>query len=765
MEFQLNAICAEISDNGIEKALKRVPKDLDATYERILTIINEKPQAQCELARRTLIWITYARQPLPIHDLAHAISIEIGTKGQEELESSIPTEESIIDACSNLISVDRSKNRYVRFVHFSVQEFFTSHRSATLPTLSMGYELGHREIAQVCMTFLTLFRDRSDFLARLYMLHQYVLKEWPHHLLVGNLNKLLMDDPIVTLTLSFFQKSPVLLTEQPERLWKWWEKKKAYLQFSPSMLSLIFNLPGTETCSTLCKKQVDSEEMQSKAVNDNDVNCKVVANDKLAIHYATAELDSAPVARRLYSHGYALNYSYPNIEVQDWLQLSPLYSVQSAQVARYLLDNGISIEPQRLRGTFVDPLEYLAKVGNRVEVLQLLLDRVVDQSGGRLKDVLQTAAYHGKIEIARLLLDKGASVHDQGGRYGNALQAATYGGRIDVIRLLLDKGADVNVQGGTYGNALQAAACCGEVEVVQLLLDKGASVNAQGGKYGNALLAATYSYNCSIEIIRLLLDRGADVNALGGMYGNALQVAVYKGNVEVIQLLLDRGADVNAQGGWCGNPLQAAAHDDKIAIIRLLLDKGADVNAQGGKYGNALQTAAYSYKQRSVEVIRLLLDEGADVNAQGGEHGSALQAAACSGNKEVIQLLLDMGADVNAQGGRYGNALQAAAHNGNTEVVQLLLDNGADINAGSGEYSAALKKMLALGPENDGKNTDGSEDKNGGTGNEAPQELQQSLSEPPAKKNTPEAAVHMWKLFGFTFLVFLLYTFIGFSWV
>ena len=35
VEFQLDAICAEASDYGIEEALARVPEDMDATYERI----------------------------------------------------------------------------------------------------------------------------------------------------------------------------------------------------------------------------------------------------------------------------------------------------------------------------------------------------------------------------------------------------------------------------------------------------------------------------------------------------------------------------------------------------------------------------------------------------------------------------------------------------------------------------------------------------------------------------------------------------------
>ena len=46
----MDAICAEGSDKGIEKALTRVPDNMDATYERILKTIDEKPRPQRELA-------------------------------------------------------------------------------------------------------------------------------------------------------------------------------------------------------------------------------------------------------------------------------------------------------------------------------------------------------------------------------------------------------------------------------------------------------------------------------------------------------------------------------------------------------------------------------------------------------------------------------------------------------------------------------------------------------------------------------------------
>ena len=729
VEFQLDAICAEASDKGIEKALTRVPGDMDATYERILKTINEKPRPKRELARRVLIWTAYARKPLSIYYLALAISIEMDTKSLEDLKSSIPANEFILDACANLISID-GPFRSVRFVHFSVQEFLTSHRSTTL---NLGYEMAHREIAQTCIILQTqlpkpgLPKPSLPKQRRLYgykFIYQYALDEWPHHLLAGNLNNLLVDDQIVTLTLSFFQKGPTLLMKQNDTINDFEEERKLNLKFSLPILTLIFDLPGTQKCRPLYRTHL--EEEQSGYYDSHE--CIVLSNDKLAIHYAIYELDSIPVVQRLHNSGYALDYSYSSLDGQDHripecLYLPLLCLVQSVKMARYLLENGISIE----RGTSDDPLKYFAGKADLVEVFQLVLDRVMDLGDGRLEgalqaaienhclgavrllldkgvsgfseiesmcsNALQAAVYNGK--ILQLLLNKGPNIDAMGGKYGTALQAAACHGKVKVIELLLDKGANVNADGGEYGTTLQAAACYGRVEVIRLLLGKGADINAMGGEYGTALQAAAYRGSI---ITRLLLNKGANINAVGGKYGTALQAAAYERNRGIIRLLLDKEANVNAEGGEYGTALQAAVYNGSIDVIRLLLNKGANINAVGGRYGNALQTAAVACGD-NIKIIQLLLDKGANVNAEGGEYGTALQAAAYEGNEGIIKLLLDKGASINAVGGRYGNALQAAAYCNNidTSIIQLLLDNGANINAMGGEYGTALQAAACRG--------------------------------------------------------------------
>ena len=718
-DLQLNEICKQTSDTGIKKTLKQIPKDLNATYERILDSTKKESQAQYELARKVLICLAYTRSPIQMDFLRYAVSVEDDSEVLEALESSLPTEAKILEVCTNLISID--KYNLVRFVHFSVQEFLTSHQSCIGP-FDLGPQSAHREIARMLITLLKNIYFGTLGASLLH--HEDILHEWHFHLLPANLGALSVDDSIVALVTSFFEQSPpipISISGQDNR---------AYFRFSPQALALIFQVPlGISVYrhyqpQSVYWKTLSNEHLHSiypKSTHPRPLI--IIFDDRFAMHYAVIVLGSVPVAQRLCNHSYPIDWFYNGLAQPArnfwylpttsmtwglyWLfdQIPPpLYFAKCEKMAMFLLDNSASTNPQPSfvrRALLHDPLVHFAEVGN-TQLTKLLSDRIVYQHAQRHNTALQTAAYRGNVGCIHLLLDKGADVNAEGGEYGTALQAAAYKGNVECIRLLLDKGADVNAEGGKYGTALQAAAYMSNVECIRLLLDKGADVNAQGGEYGTALQAAAYWGN--VECIQLLLDKDANVNAEGGKYGTALQAAAYRGNVECIRLLLDKGADVNAEGGEYGTALQAAAYWGNVECIQLLLDKDADVNAKGGKYGTSLQAAAY---RGNVECIQLLLDRGVDVNAEGGEYGTALQAAGYWGatkkwvesiayeedgySVQCIQLLLDHGADINAKCGKYGTALQAAAFNYRIHSIRLLLDKGADVNAEGGEYGSALQ--------------------------------------------------------------------------
>ena len=172
----MKAIYAQVSDLGIEETLKDIPKDINATYERILDVIDNKPLAQRELARNALLFIAYAQKPVSIDILALAIAAKDHTQTLDMLRSSTSTEKIILDACGNLLSIDNTNPeiQQVCFVHFSVHEFFTIQSPKLFHPPSFRYkeykavvahrELAHRELAQMCITFLLiLYSQLHDF--------------------------------------------------------------------------------------------------------------------------------------------------------------------------------------------------------------------------------------------------------------------------------------------------------------------------------------------------------------------------------------------------------------------------------------------------------------------------------------------------------------------------------------------------------------------------------------------------------------------------
>lgn len=89
---------------------------------------------------------------------------------------------------------------------------------------------------------------------------------------------------------------------------------------------------------------------------------------------------------------------------------------------------------------------------------------------------LHLAAHFGHTEVARLLLEAGASVHahSTNGMSNVPLHAALAGNHVEVAELLLNSGADVDAlqHGGFTG--MHEAAQNGNMRMVELLLSRGA---------------------------------------------------------------------------------------------------------------------------------------------------------------------------------------------------------------------------------------------------------------------------------------------------
>ncbi len=120
---------------------------------------------------------------------------------------------------------------------------------------------------------------------------------------------------------------------------------------------------------------------------------------------------------------------------------------------------------------------------------------------------LHWAAWGGRVEIVRMLIDAGANVNVQD-EWGNTpLHEATSLGRVEIAQMLIDARANVNVQDNDGGTPLHRAAEFGKTEIAQMLIDAKADLNVQAKNGRTALHGAAELER--VEIVRMLIDAGA----------------------------------------------------------------------------------------------------------------------------------------------------------------------------------------------------------------------------------------------------------------
>ena len=173
-----------------------------------------------------------------------------------------------------------------------------------------------------------------------------------------------------------------------------------------------------------------------------------------------------------------------------WTPLLQASHLGFRDIAALLLKKGADVNAQGSQG--FGPL--LVAVGNRhAATARLLLDqdgvRVdLNNTGGWTS--LMKACKTGQLELARLLLGKGANVNARNGKGFGSLFVAVEKNRSDVVRLLLEQdGIEVDARQESHGyTPLHKAAEDGNVVLIKLLVEKGRANTGLKNKKGETPL-------------------------------------------------------------------------------------------------------------------------------------------------------------------------------------------------------------------------------------------------------------------------------------
>jgi ankyrin repeat protein len=370
-------------------------------------------------------------------------------------------------------------------------------------------------------------------------------------------------------------------------------------------------------------------------------------NGGTPLHLAAQEADAELMAWLLQRRANVRKQDVEGFTALDRASLSADPRNRHAQefpaIARLLLEQGAELT-----------IFAAVALGDAVRVRALIAsDASLLRRTGRGGGLLSLAVNHAQLEMVRLLLDLGADVDERTMleeleeptlSWGMPLWYAALGNRLDITRLLLDRGADPNANVYASGWPLRNAWSHEDESVKRLLL-------ARGAKPQPYMVAETHNV---VEAKRLLESEPAE-----HVVHELLWSAADHGCPEIVELALPyltwplddpRWHWVLMQPirGAGGDPTRNEGH---FASMELLLRHGIDANVarmgQTALHFTAARHSGLSGPERA-RFAAMLIEHGARLDLRDDLLRSTPLGWACRwGRVELGELLVARGAVVN----------------------------------------------------------------------------------------------------------------------
>ncbi|KAL7266726.1 hypothetical protein RUND412_010717, partial [Rhizina undulata] len=422
VRLRIEHICLEKSERAIREALRRLPKDLEATYLVIWEKILSGTKDNCLMAQRTLSWIICAKRPLTVEEILDAVSIT-PMQWAEKPDHDGVTHMTLLDVCQNLVVLD-TELRVFRTAHFSVTEFLLE---------KVGIREAHTAAAEVCLTLLCCENhahtspQTENYILYNYALHNYVMENWTEHIrLSGDGSSTLAE-----LQMMFFKLSPAYSKWLVEVSRYDLALKSKYSKIQLNQVWVAYYLRLWDIFKYLLHSNSDSTMRN--------------IFDYTPIHL---------IARHRYREGIKLllEQKVVDLNAKDNSGQKPLYIAvdggQETMVKLLLEQEGVDLNSKDDYGQ--TPL-HAAVYGVQETIVRMLLeqegvDLKAKNESGQIP--LYAAAYRGHEAIFKLLFEQQGVDLNAKYKYGRTLlNAAVYQGHEAIFKLLLEQeGVDLNAK-------------------------------------------------------------------------------------------------------------------------------------------------------------------------------------------------------------------------------------------------------------------------------------------------------------------------------
>lgn len=304
---------------------------------------------------------------------------------------------------------------------------------------------------------------------------------------------------------------------------------------------------------------------------------------------------------------------------------------------------------------------------------------------------LHLATIDGHTGIVDYILNEKTSVRTQDILSAQDISGATplheavrYG-RVDIARLLLKKGANVNAM-DSIGKTpiLLIIPKAAQQDMYPLLLQYRANVN-QKDMYGDTVLHVASLANAPVNTLSLLVSNGALVNERNKEGVTPLSLAIETRHPEQVRFYAQNGADVYAEDMEGNTPLTKALESETRTMLETLITH-SNISSTDSSGNTALHIAIG--KDAPIDYIRYLVNAGSDVNARNKNGDSVLFITVQKNRRDAGDLLLEKNADIFATNTQNDSPLRLALTRGGE--VQDWLINSKTLNSTDGSGNTPL---------------------------------------------------------------------------
>ena len=548
----------------MREALENLPNRLDSEFHKTWERIRSQDDAKKPLAEKTLTWLSYARTPLSVDELRDALSVR--PKDTRFDSTGRPSSKGIISSCFGLVIPD-TVNDTIRFVHYSVQEYFHKREKQHFPT-------GQSYIAEVCMTYLTfedfsqicMNRQALDNRLEQYPFLRYAACYWGHHCSQSNEQSKPEDENLGEKAYHDIIEDPCVYESMLQALCSFDDSWG--IGRDGAVRGLVMGISKYHFAAAFGLVSVLLKLFESKT---GDEFIERDARGRFPIHYAAANGHEGTITLLLGMH-------LADLAVTDNDGRTPFALAANAGqkgVTRLLLEEqGIKVDTKDRNGE--TPLALAARGGHLAFIEMLLLRGSINLNARCMFygiTPLIEASYNGHVEVVRTLIKHpGVFVEARETLRRTSLSLAAENNHVETVQALLESPeVDLNSEDMRGHTPLFHAAWSGAYEMVKYLLSLPNIAVNQRSHFGETPLsiAARTGHDSCVRL--LLQDSRVEVNTQDYERRTPLEHAVRQGHRNVVRLLLeDPRVELSTKNEWKRTPLDYAVRGHHHQIVEML---------------------------------------------------------------------------------------------------------------------------------------------------------------------------------------------------